>query len=30
MVDAFLELGKDIPEVSGEIWVLARKKSAKI
>ena len=30
MVDAFLELGRDIPEVSGEIWVLARKNSANI
>lgn len=25
MVDAFLELGTDLPEVAGEIWVLARK-----
>ena len=27
MVDAFLELGNGMPEVSGEIWVLARKKA---
>jgi 2-polyprenyl-3-methyl-5-hydroxy-6-metoxy-1,4-benzoquinol methylase len=30
MVDAFLELGKDIPDVSGEIWVLAIKKAQKV